>query len=201
MSEVVGLGVQEPANTNGAFPRLEDSQRERLRAAGRAEAGASRRDPVPRGRRRLRLLRRRIRRGRDRARLWRREPVDRGPRPPPLPRRAQPADRRAGVSDRRRPRPGGGDPGSAPAAARAAARRRGAGQHRVRCLHVAPHDPDRARGGRPPDRVSLLRGQPPAARVPGAQPDAVSVDGPRVRRRGRGGPAGAVDHARARRRS
>ncbi|MGO9883376.1 MAG: FAD-dependent oxidoreductase [Solirubrobacteraceae bacterium] len=35
MSEVVGLGVQEPEDTNGAFPRLGNSQRERLRAAGR----------------------------------------------------------------------------------------------------------------------------------------------------------------------
>ena len=34
MSEVVGLGVEEPPNRNGAFPRLDDSQRQRLRAAG-----------------------------------------------------------------------------------------------------------------------------------------------------------------------
>jgi thioredoxin reductase (NADPH) len=34
MSEVVGLGVEEPPNRNGAFPRLDDSQRQRLRAVG-----------------------------------------------------------------------------------------------------------------------------------------------------------------------
>jgi thioredoxin reductase (NADPH) len=34
MSEVVGLGVEEPPNRNGAFPRLDDSQRQHLRAVG-----------------------------------------------------------------------------------------------------------------------------------------------------------------------
>ncbi len=40
MSEVVGLGVEEPPNRNGAFPRLDDSQRQRLRAAGELRAVA-----------------------------------------------------------------------------------------------------------------------------------------------------------------
>ena len=35
MSEPLGLGVEEPENRNGAFPRLDDQQRARLRALGK----------------------------------------------------------------------------------------------------------------------------------------------------------------------
>jgi thioredoxin reductase (NADPH) len=41
MSEVVGLGVEEPPNRNGAFPRLDDSQRQRLGAIGDLRAVAA----------------------------------------------------------------------------------------------------------------------------------------------------------------
>ena len=34
VSEPLGAGMQEPANRNGAFPRLDEDQRARLRAAG-----------------------------------------------------------------------------------------------------------------------------------------------------------------------
>ncbi|HLJ04484.1 MAG TPA: FAD-dependent oxidoreductase [Solirubrobacteraceae bacterium] len=38
MSEPLGLGLEEPPNRNGAFPRLSDEQRARLRAAGQMRA-------------------------------------------------------------------------------------------------------------------------------------------------------------------
>ena len=38
MSEVIGAGVEEPADRNGAFPRLNDEQRAHLRAAGTVRA-------------------------------------------------------------------------------------------------------------------------------------------------------------------
>src|SRR5437868_829974 len=38
MSEPLGFGMEEPANRQGAFPRLEDDQRARLRTAGRVRA-------------------------------------------------------------------------------------------------------------------------------------------------------------------
>ena len=38
MTEVLGVGMEEPANRQGAFPRLSDDQRARLRAAGTLRA-------------------------------------------------------------------------------------------------------------------------------------------------------------------
>ncbi len=38
MTEPPGTGVEEPANRNGAFPRLDEEQRAKLRAVGRVEA-------------------------------------------------------------------------------------------------------------------------------------------------------------------
>jgi thioredoxin reductase (NADPH) len=38
MSEPIGAGVEEPPDRNGAFPRLDDEQRARLRAAGKVRA-------------------------------------------------------------------------------------------------------------------------------------------------------------------
>src|SRR5207302_1845548 len=38
MSDPIGLGVEEPADRHGAFPRLDDEQRARLRAAGEMRA-------------------------------------------------------------------------------------------------------------------------------------------------------------------
>jgi thioredoxin reductase (NADPH) len=38
MAEVLGIGVEEPLDRNGAFPRLNDEQRERLRAIGTVRA-------------------------------------------------------------------------------------------------------------------------------------------------------------------
>src|SRR5438270_13571820 len=38
MTEPLGLGMEEPADRHGAFPRLDDEQRARLRAAGAVRA-------------------------------------------------------------------------------------------------------------------------------------------------------------------
>ena len=142
MSEPLGLGIDEPVDHSGAFPRLGDDQRARLRAVGKvrsvtpgevlfregdATTTSSSSSPA-----RLRSCAATASRT-----------GGRGPRPTPLPRRAQPADRRAGLSDRRRPRPGGGDPGSPPTGCGSCCASTRSWQHRVPCLHVAPHDPDR----------------------------------------------------------
>ena len=36
MTELLGLGMEEPENRHGAFPRLDDEQLARMRAAGQA---------------------------------------------------------------------------------------------------------------------------------------------------------------------
>src|ERR1700733_4314050 len=41
MSEPLGLGLEEPADRQGAFPRLDDQQRAKLRALGTARPTAS----------------------------------------------------------------------------------------------------------------------------------------------------------------
>ena len=117
MSEVVGLGVEEPPNRNGAFPRLDDSQRQRLRAVGELRAVAPGDVLFREGDEGYDFFVVESGRGRDRARLRLREPGDRGTRAHRFLGELNLLTGEQRVSDRRGARPGRGDPGPAPAAA------------------------------------------------------------------------------------
>ena len=105
--------LPETPDRDGAYPRLDDEQIARSRRGPRA-ADDDGRDPVPRGRRALRLLRRPGRQGGRRQGERRRRAADRRPRPGAVPRRAGPAHRpgrvlhRGGARGRRGARRAGG---------------------------------------------------------------------------------------------
>ena len=201
MSEPLGLGLEEPADRQGAFPRLDDQQRARLRALGTARPTASG-DILFRGRRRrLRLLRGRVRCGDDRPGVRRPKPGHSRPWGAPVPGRAQPADGLTRLPDRGRARRGRGDPGARERASTGCLRGRGAKRSDPARFSRQAFDPDRPWSGRQARRLAVLRGQPPAARISRPQPGAPSSGSTSSRTRRRTSSSRHSRSARMRRRS
>ena len=172
MSEPLGLGLEEPADRQGAFPRLDDQQRAKLRALGTARPTASGEILFQEGDAgydffvvesgAVTIVQGYGGQNRVIAR----------PRGAPVPGRAQPADGLTRVSDRGRARCGRGDPGARERASTGCLRGRGAERSDPARFSGQAFDPDRPRSGRQARRLAVLRGQPPPARVSRPQPGA-----------------------------
>ena len=197
----IGAGMPETAERDGAFPRLDEGQMSRLRLLGERRAVEPGDVLFEAGDAEQRLLRDRVGGGGHRPGLRRGEPRHRGPRS----RTASSGELRLLTGQRLYLTGVVRDAGEVIQVPRGEAprdRRRGQGAQRrdPRRVHRPPLDPDRRRNRDQADRLAVLPRLPAAARVPGPQPHAPSVDRPRGGRARRTPCSAASPSSRARRR-